>query len=35
MALTGLFIVAVSVLSAFLPAWKAASVEPSEALIAL
>ncbi|MGE4193994.1 MAG: ABC transporter permease [Pseudodesulfovibrio sp.] len=35
MALTGLLIVAVSVLSAFFPAWKAASVEPSEALISL
>ncbi|MCJ2166167.1 MULTISPECIES: FtsX-like permease family protein [unclassified Pseudodesulfovibrio] len=35
LALTGLFIVTVSVLSAFFPAWKAASVEPSEALISL
>ena len=35
LALTGLLIVAVSVLSAFFPAWKAASVEPSEALISL
>lgn len=35
MALTGLLIVTVSVLSAFFPAWKASTVEPSEALIAL
>ncbi|BDQ37686.1 hypothetical protein SYK_20460 [Pseudodesulfovibrio nedwellii] len=35
MALTGLLIVIVSVLSAFFPAWKASAVEPSEALIAL
>lgn len=35
LGLTGLFIVAVSVLSAFFPAWKASAVEPSEALIAL
>jgi len=35
MAVTGVLIVTVSVLSAFFPAWKASSVEPSEALIAL
>ncbi len=35
MALTCLFIVGVSVLSAFFPAWKASSIEPSEALISL
>jgi len=35
LALTCLLIVAVSVLSAFFPAWKASSVEPSEALISL
>nr|WP_321259635.1 FtsX-like permease family protein [uncultured Pseudodesulfovibrio sp.] len=35
MALTGLLIVSVSVLSALFPAWKASTVEPSEALIAL
>ena len=35
MALTGLLIIAVSVLSAFFPAWKASNVQPSEALIAL
>lgn len=35
MALTAALIVSVSVLSAFFPAWKASSVEPSEALIAL
>ena len=35
MALTGLLIVSVSVLSALFPAWKASSVEPSEALISL
>lgn len=35
MALTGLLIVSVSVLSALFPAWKASSVEPSEALISI
>ncbi|QJB57216.1 FtsX-like permease family protein [Pseudodesulfovibrio sp. zrk46] len=35
MALTCLLITAVSVLSAFFPAWKASAVEPSEALISL
>lgn len=35
MALTCLLIVGVSVLSAFFPAWKASSIEPSEALISL
>ena len=35
MALTGTLIVSVSVLSALFPAWKASSVEPSEALISL
>ncbi len=35
MAMTSLLIVAVSVLSAFFPAWKASTIEPSEALIAL
>jgi len=35
LALTCLFIVCVSVLSAFFPAWKASSIEPSEALISL
>ena len=35
MGLTGLLIVSVSVLSALFPAWKASSVEPSEALISL
>jgi len=35
MALTCLFIVGVSMLAAFFPAWKASSIEPSEALIAL
>jgi len=35
MALTGLLIVSVSVLSALFPAWKASSIEPSEALISL
>lgn len=35
MALTCLFIVGVSVLSAFFPAWKASAIEPSEALISL
>jgi putative ABC transport system permease protein len=35
LALTCLLIMAVSVVSAFFPAWKAASVEPSEALISL
>ncbi|SOB59226.1 ABC transporter permease [Pseudodesulfovibrio profundus] len=35
MALTCLFIVGVSVVSSFFPAWKASSIEPSEALISL
>lgn len=35
MGLTCLFIVGVSVLSAFFPAWKASAIEPSEALISL
>lgn len=35
MGLTCLFIVSVSVLSAFFPAWKASAIEPSEALISL
>jgi len=35
MGLTCLFIVGVSVLSAFFPAWKASTIEPSEALISL
>jgi len=35
LALTCLFISGVSVLAAFFPAWKASSIEPSEAMIAL
>lgn len=35
LGITCLFIVAVSVLAAFFPAWKASTIEPSEALISL
>jgi putative ABC transport system permease protein len=35
LALTCLLIVGVSVLAAFFPSWKAASIEPSTALISL
>ena len=35
MALSCLLIIGVSILSAFFPAWKASSIEPSEALISL